>query len=144
MVVASCASSQTDYTTIVRTPTPQTWLQESSWQFHVLDVDGEWIGSIDLALYATSTDTCTSGDWKDAEVLHSTADAIGIGSAVAYEINGAHIWIDLHANICDSNTMMRGRLFETGAMGTVEYSSPWKGAGHDIGTFTAAPLIQAE
>ena len=64
-------------------------------------------------------------------------------SQIAYEIDGATILIDLHANICDSNIMMQGKLHETGAIGTVYYSTPFpaKDDDGDRGTFTAAPLV---
>lgn len=99
------------------------------------------------------TDTCTSGDWRKATLLRSTANefamtgaaftASGGKSQVAYVINGAIILIDLHATICDSNIMMRGKLLETGAVGEVVYSTPFpaKDDNGDRGSFTAAPLI---
>ena len=97
--------------------------------------------------------TCTSGDWRKATLLRATAIEFGMSGAaftasggdsqVAYEINGATLWIDLHARICDSNVMLRGKLLETGAIGKVQYSTPFpaKGDNGDRGTFTAAPLI---
>lgn len=98
-------------------------------------------------------DTCTSGDWRKATLLRSSAKGFamtgaaftesGGDSQLAYEINGATLWIDLHATICDSNVMMQGKLLETGAIGTVYYSTPFpaKGDNGDRGRFTAAPLI---
>ena len=64
-------------------------------------------------------------------------------SEIAYEIDGAFLWIDLHARICDSNIMLRGELLETGAIGKVRYSTPFpaKDDNGDRGTFTAAPLV---
>ena len=97
--------------------------------------------------------TCTSGDWRKATLLRSTANEFamtgaavtgsGGNSQVAYLIDGATLWIDLNATICDSNVMMQGKLLETGAIGKVYYSTPFpaKGDNGDRGTFSAAPLI---
>ena len=98
-------------------------------------------------------DTCTSGDWRKAALLRSSAKGFAMTGAaftgsggesqVAYEINGANLLIDLHATICDSNVMMRGMLLETGAIGEIYYSTPFpaKDDDGDRGRFTAAPLI---
>jgi len=97
--------------------------------------------------------TCTSGDWRKATLLRATANEFGMfgaastasggDSQVAYEINGATLWIDLHAWACDSNVMLQGKLLETGAIGKVYYSTPFpsRDDNGDRGTFTAAPLI---
>jgi len=97
--------------------------------------------------------TCTSGEWRTATLLRSTATdfamtgaaftASGGNSQVAYLVDGATLWIDLHASICDSNIMMQGKLLETGAIGKVYYSTPFpaRNDNGDRGRFTAAPLI---
>lgn len=98
-------------------------------------------------------DTCTSGDWRKATLLRSSVKGFAMTGAaftgsggdsdVAYEINGANLWIDLHARICDSSIMLQGKLLETGAIGEVRYSTPFpaKDDSGDRGTFTAAPLV---
>lgn len=76
------------------------------------------------------------------EVLKSTATVLGGFREVAYEIDGAHISIDLDADLCDSNTMLQGKLLETGAVGRIYFSTPFpsRDVSSDLGTFTAAPL----
>ena len=108
---------------------------------------------MDLMLGEEQVDTCTSGDWRKATLLRSSVKGFamtglaftgsGGESDIAYEINGAFLWIDLHARICDSNIMLRGELLETGAIGKVRYSTPFprKDDNGDRGTFTAAPLV---
>jgi hypothetical protein len=141
LMVGGCASQRDQSEVPANLPTPSTWLGESTWQFHIVDTNGDWIGSIDLALFSESSETCTSGDWKYAEVLRSTAGSIGVGHEIAYEIQGARIWIDLHANICDANTMLQGVLVETGAVGKVYLSTLIATDDGELGSFTAAPLI---
>ena len=153
MIASGCASSPSEYENFAAKPTPQIWKDGSTWQFHLVGREGNWLGSIDLMLNDEQVDTCTSGDWRKATVLRATAMDFDMSGAafvasggraqVAYEINGATLLIDLHASICDSNVMLSGTLFETGAMGKVYYSTPFpaKGDDGDRGRFTAAPVI---
>lgn len=69
--------------------------------------------------------------------------ASGGNSRVAYSVDGASLLIDLLATLCDSNIMMQGQLFDTGATGKVYYSTPFpaKDDDGDRGSFTAAPLL---
>ena len=152
-LASGCASSPSEYQTFAGKPTPQIWKDHSTWQFHIVDPDGNWFGSIDLMFGEERAKTCTAGDWRKATLLRSTANRFamtgaafttsGGDSQVAYLVNGATLWIDLHATICDSNVMMQGELLETGAVGRVYYSTPFpaKDDNGDRGTFTAAPLI---
>lgn len=152
---AGCASSPSEYEIFASRPTPQIWKDHATWQFHIVDPNGNWLGSIDLMFHKehANATTCTSGDWRKATLLKSTATEFamtgaafttsGGDSQVAYMVDGATLWIDLHATICDSNIMMQGKILETGAIGKVYYSTPFpaKGDNGDRGRFTAAPLI---
>lgn len=153
MLASGCASSApSEYQFLASKPTPQIWKERPIWQFHLVDPDGNWLGSMDLMFSEEQADTCTSGDWRIATLLRSSVKVFaktgaaftvwGGDSEVAYEINGANLWIDLHARLCDSNIMLQGKLLETGAIGEVRYSTPFpaKDDNGDRGTFTAAPL----
>ncbi|MEL7185397.1 MAG: hypothetical protein AAFN50_03035 [Pseudomonadota bacterium] len=154
IMASGCASSApSEYQILASSPTPQIWKESPKWQFHFIDPDGNWLGSMDLMFGEEQADTCTSGDWGKATVLRSSVKEFamtgfaftgsGGDSDVAYEINGANLWIDLHARICDSNIMLQGKLLESGATGEVRYSTPFpaKDDNGDRGTFTAAPLV---
>lgn len=153
ILASACASSPTEYQIFASKPTPQIWNNHSTWQFHIVDPDENWLGSIDLMFGDEHAKTCISGDWRKATLLRSTANEFamtgfafttsGGDSQIAYQINGAALWINLHATICDSNVMMQGKLLETGAIGKVHYSTPFpaKDDNGGRGRFTAAPLI---
>jgi hypothetical protein len=154
ILATGCASSATsEYQILTITPTPQIWKEQPIWQFHIVDPDGSWLGSMDLMFGEEQVDTCTSGDWRKATLLRSSVKGFAMTGAaftgsggesdIAYEISGAFLWIDLHARICDSNIMLRGELLETGAIGKVRYSTPFpaKDDNGNRGTFTAAPLV---
>lgn len=153
---AGCATHRTtpaqgQYVVLSKMPTPDAWTRPADWQFHIVDPDGKWVGALVLRLTDTPTETCTSGEWRLAQLKTSTADdvfllrgpvylALGSKSKIAYHIKGASLWIDLNANICDSNSNLRGELLETGAVGHIDHSTLFGGT--PLGTFTAAPAYQ--
>ena len=151
ILASGCASSPSEHQVFASKPTPRIWSDHRTWQFHIVDPDGNWLGSMDLVFGEEQATTCSSGDWRKATLLRSTAKqfamtgaaftASGGDSQVAYRVDGAILWIDLHARICDSNIMLQGKLLETGAIGRVFYSTPFpaKGDNGDRGMFTAAP-----
>ena len=151
--LSGCTNSYfNEHQRIVNRSTPPVFTEFSKWQFHILDPEGQWLGSMTLAFQEQSVETCTSGDWKKADLLDSTIDSFPMTGAMfttsggkskyAYLVEGAFLWIDLHADICDSNIMLKGELLENGAVGVVRYSTPFPGKNDngDRGTFTAAPI----
>lgn len=148
-LTSGCASSPSEYQVFASKPTPQIWLDQSTWQFHIVGPDGNWLGSIDLTFGQEKIDTCNSGEWRKATLLRATADVFGLSgpaftasggnSQVAYSINGATLRIDLHARLCDSNSMLQGRLLETGSIGRVYHSTMVGGS--ELGSYTAAPIV---
>ena len=145
LIGSGCASTPSRYEGLSGAPTPEVWRRPGAWQFHFVDVDRNWLGAIVLNFLDEPTETCSSGDWKYAEVLSSTDESVGLslpveiigGLHVAYQIHGALLQMDLNGNVCDSNNLVLGQLLETGAVGRVDYSHML--GGEQIGWFTAAP-----
>lgn len=67
-LLLGCASSPSEYYLNSKKKTPQAWAELSLWQFHLVDPEGQWLGSIDLELSDERVDTCISGDWRRATV----------------------------------------------------------------------------
>ena len=145
--ITGCATAPSQFEVLTKKPTPLAWRDPGVFQFHLSDVKRSWLGSITLRFTGTKTETCSGGDWRLAEVIESTAKLFPMGGPafvvmstpkVAYEISGAFLSIDLNGGICDSNNMMQGELFESGAAGRIDSVTMF--GGPQLGWFTAAPV----
>lgn len=119
--------------------TPAIWTENRTWVVALLDDQGAIIRSLTLRFTAERAKTCSSGDWLVAEVLSERPPRDpGFEGVAAYRVAGAMLTIDLSANLCDNYYPLRGRLSETGVIGTHGSVTP-QGSEY-VGPFVGAPI----
>jgi len=81
-------------------PTPSDWSIGSVWHFVQLGQDGTQVLNVTLRVTDRPTQTCSSGDWRELELVEGQ---IGDGSArlkQAYSVSGRLLTLDL-SGWCD-------------------------------------------
>lgn len=144
LTLAVCASSSSLYGSNPPEATPALWIIHKTWQFRFVDPGRRSLGAIELRFTDNSIGTCSDGEWKRATIIRATGPDIDLigppQSNVGFRINGAQIIIDFDADTCDDNTILQGKLSESGASGRVD--NFYLFGGEHIGWFTAAPLFK--
>ena len=98
--------------------TPEVFKSKNNWSFILLNREGEINRRIVIRFTEYEAKTCSSGDWKQAEIIDEYPprqdDFLGES---AYFVNGAALIIDLSSNFCDAGYELKGQLQETGVTG---------------------------
>ena len=137
MMLAGCVTSPvSEYQRLAAIPTPDTWKIGEPWVVIVLDKKGRIFRSMTIRFTDREARTCTSGNWKELEILAQQPPAhpqfLGMP---AYELEGSAMLIDLNSNLCDASMMLRGRVSDAGISGTYGTETPW--GGEILGQFHA-------
>lgn len=128
-LVSGCASqAMSEYERLAALPSPASWAPNSVWTLAVVDTKSRLINSMTVRLTEEKAESCTSGDWRRADVLaQMPAPHPEFQGIAAYRLTGRAFVMDLTANICDINNELSGELTEIGVSGSYWSGGPWGG-----------------
>lgn len=106
------------YQYLISQPIPKSWRVGEPWLFTVTDGRGKTTLSMTLKFTDRIATSCTSGEWKQIEVIEEIpAPSAQSIAKPAYSLEGEALTISLTSNICDVNVELKGELTDNGFSG---------------------------
>ncbi len=100
---------------LISETTPSHWRVGSVWRFLQLGPDGAAVLDVTFRVTDTSTETCSSGDWRELEMIEGQIGDGRIKLKQAYSVSGRLLTLDL-TGWCDLG-QIQGALSEGSFVG---------------------------